>query len=124
LLSDKGNEIAQYFLGSMLIMPIDNTINADFEKGLTYLMLSGKRGYIPALEYLGNLYAYSNLIEKNPKTAHTFFYLVSLSKENVDIGYHQIIEDEFKLSRNEIQSSIKNATECLEKGFDTCYIFN
>ena len=123
-LAENGNEIAQYFLGTMFLSPIDNTISLDREKGFLFLKMSAKKRYIPALEYLGNLYAYSDLIESNPQISHTYFYLVALRQENTDIGYHQIIEDEFNLSKNEILVSIKRATECIEKGFDSCYLFN
>ena len=86
--------------------------------------MAAKNDHIPALEYLGNLFAYSDLVELNPQKAHTFFYLVALMQNRTDIGYHQIIEDEFKLSQAEIRDSEERAAECMQKSYDNCYLFN
>ncbi len=123
-LAKNGSPVAQYFLGTMYLSPIDQTIEIDREKGLLFLKMAAKNKYIPALEYLGNLFAYSDLVELNPQKSHTYFYLVALKENNPDIGYHQIIEDEFNLSPLEITKSIERAVECLEKSFDKCYLFN
>ena len=123
-LAEDGNAIAQYFLGLMHLSPIDQTIEIDKEKGLMFLKIAAKNNHIPALEYLGNIFAYSDLVELNPQKSHTYFYLVALKQNSTDIGYHQIIEDEFKLSQAEIVESIKRAVECMKKSFDNCYLFN
>ena len=123
-LAENGNAIAQYFLGSMHLSPIDQTIEIDKEKGLMFLKIAAKNNHIPALEYLGNIFAYSDLVELNPQKSHTYFYLVALKQNSADIGYHQIIEDEFKLSQAEITESIERALECVKKTFDNCYLFN
>ena len=123
-LAENGNAVAQYFLGLMHLSPIDQTIDIDKEKGLMFLKISAKNNHIPALEYLGNLFAYSDLVESNPQKSHTYFYLVALKQNSTDIGYHQIIEDEFKLSQADIIFSIERAVECMKKSFDNCYLFN
>ena len=123
-LAENGNPVAQYFIGMMHLSPIDQTIEIDKEKGFIFLKMAAKNNHIPALEYLGNLFAYSDLVELNPQKSHTYFYLVALKQNRTDIGYHQIIEDEFKLSEAEIMESIKRAVECTKKSFDNCYLFN
>ena len=123
-LAENGNAIAQYFLGLMHLSPIDQTIEIDKEKGFMFLKIAAKNNHIPALEYLGNLFAYSDLVELNPQKSHTYFYLVALKQNSTDIGYHQIIEDEFKLSKAEIMDSIAKAVECMKESFDNCYLFN
>ena len=123
-LAEKGNAIAQYFLGLMHLSPIDQTIEMDKDKGLMFIKIAAKNNHIPALEYLGNLYAYSDLVDLNPQKSHTYFYLVALKQNSTDIGYHQIIEDEFKLSQAEIMDSIERAVACIKKNFDNCYLFN
>ena len=122
--AENGNAVAQYFLGLMHLSPIDQTIDIDKEKGLIFLKISAKNNHIPALEYLGNLFAYSDLVESNPQKSHTYFYLVALKQNSTDIGYHQIIEDEFKLSQADIILSIERAVECMKKSFDNCYLFD
>jgi len=123
-LAENGNAVAQYFLGQMHLSPIDQTIEINKDKGFTFLKIAAKNNHIPALEYLGNIFAYSNLVESNPQKSHTYFYLVALKQNSTDIGYHQIIEDEFKLSQAEIKESIEVALECMKKNFDNCYLFN
>ena len=123
-LAEKGNAIAQYFLGLMHLSPIDQTIEMDKDKGLMFIKIAAKNNHIPALEYLGNLYAYSDLVDLNPQKSHTYFYLVALKQNSTDIGYHQIIEDEFKLSKAEIMESMAKAVECMKESFDNCYLFN
>ena len=108
----------------MHLSPIDQTIEIDKEKGFIFLKMAAKNNHIPALEYLGNLFAYSDLVELNPQKSHTYFYLVALKQNRTDIGYHQIIEDEFKLSQTEIRESEERAVECMKKSFDNCYLFN
>ena len=123
-LAENGNPVAQYFIGMMHLSPIDQTIEIDKEKGFIFLKMAAKNNHIPALEYLGNLFAYSDLVELNPQKSHTYFYLVALKQNRTDIGYHQIIEDEFKLSQTEIRESEERAVECMKKSFDNCYLFN
>ena len=72
-LAQRGNKFANYFIGNMLISPIDQTVDADILGGLSYLKLSAKAGYPPALEFLGNLYAYNEKVKNDLVTAHTFF---------------------------------------------------
>ena len=56
-LAQRGDKFATYFIGNMLISPIDQTVETDILGGVSYLKLSAKSGYSPALEFLGNLYA-------------------------------------------------------------------
>ena len=41
-LARKGNKFASYFIGSMLISPIDQTVETDILGGVSYLKLSAK----------------------------------------------------------------------------------
>ena len=97
-LAQRGDKFATYFIGNMLISPIDQTVETDILGGVNYLKLSAKDGYSPALEFLGNLYAYNEKIKNDLIAAHTFFYLAALIDNKVDLGYHLIIEDEFGIS--------------------------
>ena len=36
---------------------------------------------------LGNLFAYSDLVEFNPQASHTYFYLVALKQNSIDFTY-------------------------------------
>ena len=119
-LAQKGNKFATYFIGNMLISPIDQTIELDILGGVSYLKLSAKAGYTPALEFLGNLYAYNEKVKNDLITAHTFFYLAAIIENKVDIGYHLIIEDEFGISENDINKSREIAKSCIEVGLENC----
>ena len=119
-LAQKGNKFATYFLGNMLTSPIDETVEADFIVGVSYLKLSAKAGYSPALEFLGNLYAYNEKIKNDLVTAHTFFYLAAIIENKVDVGYHLIIEDEFGMSKTNVNKSREIAENCIEIGLENC----
>jgi TPR repeat protein len=119
-LAQKGNKFASYFIGNMLISPIDQTVEVDILAGLSYLKLSAKAGYTPALEFLGNLYAYNEKVENNLVAAHTFFYLSAIIENKIDIGYHLIIEDEFNISVADINKSKEIAKFCVEVGLEDC----
>ena len=121
-LAEKGNRFATYFIGNMLISPIDQTIEADILKGVSYLKLSAKAGYSPALEFLGNLYAYNERVKNDIHNAHTFFFLAAVIENKVDIGYHLIIEDEFEISEGEANKSKEAAKYCMEVGLENCAI--
>lgn len=119
-LAQKGNRFAAYFIGNMLISPIDKTVEVDIVGGVSYLKLSAKAGYIPALEFLGNLYAYNDKVKNDLFSAHAFFYLASLIENKVDIGYHLIIEDEFGISEADVKLSIEFAETCIKVGLENC----
>ena len=119
-LAQRGNKFATYFIGNMLISPIDQTVDADILEGLSYLKLSAKAGYPPALEFLGNLYAYNEKVKNDLVAAHTFFYLAALIDNKVDIGYHLMIEDEFGISEANIIKSKKIADDCMAVGLENC----
>ena len=108
-LAQKGNKFANYFLGNMLISPIDQTIETNINDGLSFLKLSARAGYSPALELLGNLFAYNEKVKNNLVDAHTYFYLAAIIENKIDIGYHLIIEDEFSISEADINKSKKLA---------------
>ena len=119
-LAQSGNKFATYFIGNMLISPIDQTVETDILGGVSYLKLSAKAGYLPALEFLGNLYAYNEKVKNDLVTAHTFFYLAALIDNKVDIGYHLIIEDEFRISDTVVKKSKEIAESCIEVGLENC----
>lgn len=119
-LAQKGNKFANYFLGNMLISPIDQTIKTNINDGLRFLKLSARAGYSPALELLGNLYAYNEKVKNNLVDAHTYFYLAAIIENKVDIGYHLIIEDEFSISEADINKSKKVADACIKGGLKNC----
>ena len=119
-LAQRGNKFATYFIGNMLISPIDQTGEIDILGGVSYLKLSAKAGYTPALEFLGNLYAYNEKVKNDLITAHTFFYLAAIIENKVDIGYHLIIEDEFGISETDINKSREIAKSCIEVGLENC----
>ena len=58
-LARKGNKFANYFIGNMLVSPIDQTVEPNILLGIDFLKSSAKAGYPPAFEFLGNLYAYN-----------------------------------------------------------------
>ena len=74
-LSRRGNKVANYFIGNMLISPIDQTVETNVIKGISFLKGSARAGYSPALEFLGNLYAYSEKVKDDMVRAHTLFTL-------------------------------------------------
>ncbi len=119
-LAQRGNKFANYFIGNMLISPIDETVETNVIGGVSYLKLSAKAGYSPALEYLGNLYAYNEKVKKDSVAAHTFFYLAALIDNKVDIGYHLIIEDEFDISEANVNKSRNLAKACMAIGLENC----
>ena len=119
-LAQKGNKFANYFLGNMLISPIDQTIETNINDGLSFLKLSARAGYSPALELLGNLYAYNEKVKNKLVDAHTYFYLAAIIENKVDIGYHLIIEDEFGMSEADVNNSKKLAEACIEGGLENC----
>lgn len=119
-LAQKGNKFANYFLGNMLISPIDQTIETNINDGLSFLKLSARAGYSPALELLGNLFAYNEKVKNNLVDAHTYFYLAAIIENKVDIGYHLIIEDEFSISEADINKSKKLAEACIKGGLKNC----
>ena len=119
-LAKGGNKFANYFIGNMLISPIDQTVETDILGGVSYLKLSAKAGYSPALEFLGNLYAYNEKVKNDLVAAHTFFYLAALIDNKVDIGYHLIIEDEFGISETHINKSKELAEACMAVGLENC----
>ena len=123
-LAQRGNKFANYFIGNMLISPIDQTVDADILGGLSYLKLSAKAGYTPALEFLGNLYAYNERVKNDLVAAHTFFYLAALIDKKVDIGYHLMIEDEFGISEANITKAKKLAEDCMAVGLENCELLN
>ena len=103
-LARKGNKFASYFIGSMLISPIDQTIEPNILLGIDFLKSSAKAGYPPAFEFLGNLYAYNEKVNNDLFVAHTFFYLAAVLENKIDTGYHLIIEDELERSDEMIHS--------------------
>ena len=119
-LAEEGNKFANYFLGNMLISPIDHTVETNISDGVSFLKLSAKAGYSPALEFLGNFYAYNEKVKNNLVDAHTYFYLAAIIENKVDIGYHLIIEDEFGISEADINKSKKLAEACIEGGLKNC----
>ena len=121
-LARKGNKVANYFIGNMLISPIDQTVETNVIEGIRFLKESARAGYSPALEFLGNLYAYSEKVKDDMVRAHTLFYLASIIENRVDIGYHLIIEDEFGISEGEANKSKEAAKYCMEVGLENCAI--
>ena len=121
-LARKGDKFASYFIGNMLVSPIDQTVEPNVFEGISLLKLSARAGYSPALEFLGNLYAYSKKVKDDMVRAHTFFYLASIIENRVDIGYHLIIEDEFEISEGEANKSKEAAKYCMEVGLENCGI--
>ena len=119
-LAQKGNKFANYLLGNMLISPIDQTIETNINDGVSFLKLSAKAGYSPALEFLGNLYAYNEKVENKLLDAHTYFYLAAIIENKVDMGYHLIIEDEFSISEADVNKSKRLAEACIEGGLQNC----
>ena len=119
-LAQKGDRVANYFIANMLISPIDQTIESNVIAGLSFLKISARGGYSPALEFLGNLYAYSEKVKNDLVSAHTFFYLASIIENRVDIGYHLIIEDEFGISKADANRSKEDAKYCMDYGLDKC----
>ena len=119
-LAEEGNKFANYFLGNMLISPIDQTVETDINNGISFLKLSAKAGYSPALEFLGNLHAYNEKVKNKLVDAHTYFYLAAIIENKTDIGYHLIIEDEFGISEDDINKSKKVAEACIEGGLENC----
>ena len=119
-LARKGNKVANYFIGNMLISPIDQTVESDVIKGISFLKTSARAGYSPALEFLGNLYAYSEKVKDDIVGAHTLFYIASIIDNRVDIGYHLIIEDEFSIPEAEANRSKEAAKYCIEVGLENC----
>ena len=119
-LARKGDKVANYFIGSMLISPIDQTVETNVSTGISFLKGSARAGYSPALEFLGNLYAYSEKVKYDLVSAHTLFYIASIIENRVDIGYHLIIEDEFGISEAEANRSKEAAKYCMEVGLENC----
>ena len=119
-LAQKGNKFANYFLGNMLISPIDQTIETNISNGISFLKSSARSGYSPALELLGNLYAYNKKVKNNLVNAHTYFYLAAIIENKEDIGYHLIIEDEFGISEADVNKSKKLAETCIAGGLKNC----
>ena len=119
-LAKKGNKFANYFLGNMLITPIDQTIETNINGGLSFLKSSARAGYSPALELLGNLYAYNEKVQNNLVDAHTYFYLAAIIENKVDIGYHLIIEDEFGIAEADVNKSTNLAEACIKGGLKNC----
>ena len=119
-LARKGNKVANYFIGNMMISPIDQTVETNVIKGISFLKGSARAGYSPALEFLGNLYAYSEKVKDDIIRAHTLFYIASIIENRVDIGYHLIIEDEFGISEAEANRSRETAKHCMEVGLENC----
>ena len=123
-LAEKGNKVANYFMGNMLISPIDQTIAPDISVGLSFMKSSASANYSPALEFLGNLYAYSEIVKNDTMKAHTFFYMAANIENKVDLGYHLILEDEFEISEADINNSKENARYCLEVGLEQCELLS
>ena len=123
-LARKGNKFASYFLGNMLVAPIDQTVEQNILLGIDFLKSSARAGYPPAFEFLGNLYAYNEKVHNDLFVAHTFFYLAATLENKVDIGYHLIVEDEFKISKSDVNKSIENAKSCIEVGLENCKLLN
>ena len=119
-LAQRGNKFANYFIGNMLISPLDQTVETDLLEGVSFLKLSAKAGYSPALEFLGNLYAYNDKLNNDFVAAHTFFYLAALIDDKVDLGYHLIIEDEFGISEANVNKSKELAEACMAVGLENC----
>ena len=119
-LAQKGDKVANYFIGNMLISPIDQTVETNVITGISFLKGSARAGYSPALEFLGNLYAYSEKVKDDLLRAHTLFYIASIIENRVDIGYHLIIEDEFGISEAEAYRSKEAAKYCMEVGLENC----
>ena len=123
-LAKKGHKVANYFMGNMLISPIDQTIAPDISVGLRFMESSARANYSPAFEFLGNLYAYSKIVKNDLVKAHTFFYIAATIENKVDLGYHLIIEDEFEISEADINNSKENARYCLEVGLEQCKLLS
>ena len=119
-LARKGNKVANYFIGNMLISPIDQTVEINVIKGIRFLKGSARAGYSPALEFLGNLYAYSEKVKSDLVSAHTLFFIASIIENRVDKGYHLIIEDEFGISEDQANRSKEAAKYCMEVGLENC----
>ena len=116
----KGDEVANYFIGNMLVFPIDQTVEPNIIEAVSYLKQSARAGYSPALEFLGNLYAYNENVKSDLVSAHTFFFLAAIIENRVDIGYHLIIEDEFSISEAEANRSKEAAKYCMQVGMENC----
>ena len=121
-LARQGDKVANYFIGNMLISPIDQTVETNVVKGISFLKGAARAGYSPALEFLGNLYAYSEKLKNDMVRAHTLFYIASIIENRVDIGYHLIIEDEFEISEGKANKSKEAAKYCMEVGLENCAI--
>ncbi len=121
-LAQEGNKFANYFLGNMLISSIDQTVETNIREGVSFLKLSARAGYSPALEFLGNFYAYNEKVKNKLVAAHTYFYLAAIIENKVETGYHLIIEDEFDISEADINKSKKLAEACIEDGLENCKI--
>ena len=119
-LARKGDKFASYFIGNMLVSPIDQTVEPNVIEGISLLKLSARAGYSPALEFLGNLYAYSEKVKNDLVSAYTFFYIAAIIENRVDKGYHLIIGDEFSISEAEANRSKEVATYCMEVGLENC----
>ena len=119
-LARKGDKVANYFIGNMLVSPIDQTVEPNITVGVSFLKESARAGYSPALEFLGNLYAYNENVKSDLVSAHTFFFLAAIIENRVDIGYHLIIEDEFSISEAEANKSKEAAKYCMEVGLENC----
>ena len=119
-LAQKGDKVANYFIGNMLVSPIDQTVQPNIIAGVSFLKKSARDGYSPALEFLGNLYAYNENVKSDLVSAHTFFFLSAIIENRVDIGYHLIIEDEFNISEAEVNRSKETAKNCMEVGLENC----
>ena len=119
-LARKGDKVANYFIGNMLVSPIDQTVGPNIIAGVSFLKKSARDGYSPALEFLGNLYAYSEKVKDDSVSAHTLFYIASIIENRLDIGYHLIIEDEFGISEAEANRSREAAKYCMEVGLENC----
>ena len=119
-LARKGDKFASYFIGNMLVSPIDHTVEPNIIEGISLLKLSARAGYSPALEFLGNLYAYSEKVKTDLVSAYTFFYIAAIIENRVDKGYHLIIGDEFSISEAEANKSKEAAKYCMEVGLENC----
>ena len=119
-LARKGDKVANYFIGNMLVSPIDQTVGPNIIAGVSFLKKSARDGYSPAFEFLGNLYAYNENVKSDLVSAHTFFFLAAIIENRVDIGYHLIIEDEFSISEVEANKSKEAAQNCMEVGLENC----
>ena len=97
----------------MLVSPIDQTVEPNIIAGVSFLKKSARDGYSPALEFLGNFYAYNENVKRNLVSAHTFFFLAAIIENRDDIGYHLIIQDQFSISEAEANRSKEAAKYCM-----------